>query len=340
MGGKTLTQPGSTSRGHVTTVSASRPSSENSCRISRIRGRPRRWRRSLVPEASRRGPPSRSSNPAGQVYASWATRELLAGSPTGFTDRGLRELKGTVGRAPRLPGRAVRLSDRLNRGVASHRDRFVKLLAEMRPRDSSPPTGLSQTASSNPGLAHQYRTDTRAGDGQRLPDKSRAARLGSALEGVLDLLASLLEAALGFFGFAFDLEVLIVSGVADGLLGLTGELFGLVLNLVVCTHVLFLPRGCPGGLSARLVPLSMESVDSSGAGAPAAVESVGGGDADRGEDDLDDELDPVDTGSDSDPDGGSKGCANQRRHDADQQGEPDRDFLPAGSDESTEGADD
>src|SRR5215218_6060186 len=30
----------------------------------------------------------------GQVYASWATRELLAGSPIGFTDRGLRELKG------------------------------------------------------------------------------------------------------------------------------------------------------------------------------------------------------------------------------------------------------
>jgi len=30
----------------------------------------------------------------GQVYASWATRELLAGSPIGFTDLGLRELKG------------------------------------------------------------------------------------------------------------------------------------------------------------------------------------------------------------------------------------------------------
>src|SRR5215213_7196291 len=64
---------------------------------------------------------SRSSNPAGQVYASWATPEFLAGSPTAFTDRGLRELKGTVGRAPRPPGRAVRLSDRLNRGAASPR---------------------------------------------------------------------------------------------------------------------------------------------------------------------------------------------------------------------------
>jgi class 3 adenylate cyclase len=30
----------------------------------------------------------------GEVYASWATRELLAGSPIGFTDRGLQSLKG------------------------------------------------------------------------------------------------------------------------------------------------------------------------------------------------------------------------------------------------------
>ena len=30
----------------------------------------------------------------GEVYASWATRELLAGSDIGFTDRGLQELKG------------------------------------------------------------------------------------------------------------------------------------------------------------------------------------------------------------------------------------------------------
>jgi class 3 adenylate cyclase len=30
----------------------------------------------------------------GRVYASWATRELLAGSPISFIDRGLRELKG------------------------------------------------------------------------------------------------------------------------------------------------------------------------------------------------------------------------------------------------------
>jgi class 3 adenylate cyclase len=30
----------------------------------------------------------------GEVYASWATRELLAGSSIGFTDRGEHELKG------------------------------------------------------------------------------------------------------------------------------------------------------------------------------------------------------------------------------------------------------
>jgi class 3 adenylate cyclase len=30
----------------------------------------------------------------GQIYASWATRELLAGSPIDFADRGLHELKG------------------------------------------------------------------------------------------------------------------------------------------------------------------------------------------------------------------------------------------------------
>ena len=31
---------------------------------------------------------------AGEVYTSWATRELLANSPIGFVDRGLQELKG------------------------------------------------------------------------------------------------------------------------------------------------------------------------------------------------------------------------------------------------------
>ncbi len=30
----------------------------------------------------------------GEVYASWATRELLAGSAIGFSDRGAQALKG------------------------------------------------------------------------------------------------------------------------------------------------------------------------------------------------------------------------------------------------------
>jgi class 3 adenylate cyclase len=34
----------------------------------------------------------------GEVYASWATRELLAGSPIGFVDRGPQELKGLAER--------------------------------------------------------------------------------------------------------------------------------------------------------------------------------------------------------------------------------------------------
>ena len=36
---------------------------------------------------------------AGEVFASWATRELLAGSDIGFIDRGLQELKGLSSRA-------------------------------------------------------------------------------------------------------------------------------------------------------------------------------------------------------------------------------------------------
>ena len=32
----------------------------------------------------------------GELYASWATRELLAGSPIAFVDRGLHELRGVA----------------------------------------------------------------------------------------------------------------------------------------------------------------------------------------------------------------------------------------------------
>ena len=109
---------------------------------------------------------SRSSNPAGQVYASWATRELLAGSPIGFADRGLRELKGLS------EGRRVYLAE----GPAERPPRpwgprqpdpFVKLLAKMRPATARRRRADHKRRCPTPGLAHQYRTDTPAGDGQR-----------------------------------------------------------------------------------------------------------------------------------------------------------------------------
>src|SRR5215217_7083806 len=105
---------------------------------------------------------SRSSNPAGQVYASWATRELLAGSPIGFADRGLRELKGLS------EGRRVYLAE----GPAERPPRpwgprqpdpFVKLLAKMRPATARRRRADHKRRCLTPGLAHQYRTDTPAG---------------------------------------------------------------------------------------------------------------------------------------------------------------------------------
>src|SRR5215211_2694111 len=59
---------------------------------------------------------------------------------------------------------------------------------------------------------------------------------GLALEGVLDLLASLLEVALGLVGLALGLQLLVVGHAAGGLLGLSFEFFGLVLGLVVKPH--------------------------------------------------------------------------------------------------------
>src|SRR5215203_913351 len=127
------------------------------------KGHPRRWSR--CPRL-RGADASRSSNPAGQVYASWATRELLAGSPTGFADRGLRELKGLS------EGRRVYLAE----GPAERPPRpwgprqpdpFVKLLAKMRPATARRRRADHKRRCLTPGLAHQYRTDTPAGDGQR-----------------------------------------------------------------------------------------------------------------------------------------------------------------------------
>ncbi|MBA2631502.1 MAG: hypothetical protein H0U86_00635 [Chloroflexi bacterium] len=59
---------------------------------------------------------------AGEVYALWATRELLADSSIGFLDRGPHNLKWPVGGAPRLPRRV----DRLNSSTAGHSRRQLR----------------------------------------------------------------------------------------------------------------------------------------------------------------------------------------------------------------------
>src|SRR5215204_2280384 len=63
---------------------------------------------------------------------------------------------------------------------------------------------------------------------------------GSAFEGVFDLLAGLLEVALGLVGLAFGLQVPIAAGLASGFLGFARQFFGLVFDLVVGTHTVLL----------------------------------------------------------------------------------------------------
>jgi hypothetical protein len=53
------------------------------------------------------------------------------------------------------------------------------------------------------------------------------------LESVFHLFAGLLQTALRLLGSAFGLQVLIVGGVADRLLGLALKFLGLVIGLVV-----------------------------------------------------------------------------------------------------------
>src|SRR5947209_7834627 len=68
-----------------------------------------------------------------------------------------------------------------------------------------------------------------------------SARAGEPdLEGVLHLLARLLEVALHLLGLALGLQLLVVRRVADLLLAFTFESFGLVLQLVGETHDRFL----------------------------------------------------------------------------------------------------
>src|SRR3954466_14413820 len=57
------------------------------------------------------------------------------------------------------------------------------------------------------------------------------------LEGVLHLLAGLLQATGGLVLLALRLEVTVVGGVAEGFLALAGEFLGLVLHLVRAAHL-------------------------------------------------------------------------------------------------------
>src|SRR5262249_49760098 len=71
--------------------------------------------------------------------------------------------------------------------------------------------------------------------GGRVPVPGAPAReLG--LEGVLDLLACVLEVALGLIGLALGLQVLVAGGLACLLLDLALHFLGLVLRLVLGTH--------------------------------------------------------------------------------------------------------
>src|SRR5215217_9476905 len=56
------------------------------------------------------------------------------------------------------------------------------------------------------------------------------------LDGVLHLLAGLLEAGLGLVAAAGRLQLLVVGGPADGLLGLALQVLALVAQLVVGRH--------------------------------------------------------------------------------------------------------
>src|ERR671913_995064 len=66
--------------------------------------------------------------------------------------------------------------------------------------------------------------------------RSVIGRGSGVLDGVLHLLAGLLEARLGLVGAAGRLQLLVVGGPADGLLGLALQVLTLVAKLVVGCH--------------------------------------------------------------------------------------------------------
>src|SRR6186713_78932 len=58
----------------------------------------------------------------------------------------------------------------------------------------------------------------------------------SVLEGVLDVLAGLLEVGLGLVPLALTAELVVAGSTADALLGVSGDLLDLVVGLVIGTH--------------------------------------------------------------------------------------------------------
>src|SRR5215213_8404578 len=66
--------------------------------------------------------------------------------------------------------------------------------------------------------------------------RSGIGRRSGVLDGVLHLLAGVLEAGLGLVAATPGLQLLVVGGSADGLLGLALEVLALVAKLVVGAH--------------------------------------------------------------------------------------------------------
>src|SRR5215208_4354838 len=90
------------------------------------------------------------------------------------------------------------------------------------------------------------------------------------LDGVLHLLAGVLEAGLGLVGAAGRLQLLVVGGPADGLLGLALQVLALVAQLVVGRHWGITSTG----LAARRSPPPNRSGDP-GRRRPGAVDPAG-----------------------------------------------------------------
>src|SRR4051795_5357259 len=93
----------------------------------------------------------------------------------------------------------------------------------------------------------------RKGRRHGIPVPAGPSTLTSALEGVLDLVARLLEVGLALVGLAFGLHLAVVTRVAQLLLALAERSLGLVLELVVHGTSLGWTIGYPpSGTSMRL----------------------------------------------------------------------------------------